>query len=103
MNLEKRLHYIKKFNINVKAGEDCIKRETFKTTYGYKIEVMTKRIATITTKLQINEDKTARAVTKIQPILKKAYQVTTYFDKKGLEIIAGNTRSCLSEYKRIRK
>jgi hypothetical protein len=75
-----------------------------KTNYGYKVNLMTNYITLYTKYIYVNEDNSAKIVTKVDQNYRAKYQYTLYHDLKGNRIdCENNTRKELKIYKELRK
>lgn len=74
-----------------------------KKPYGWHILQGTNFISIHTTRLEVFEDGRAKAVTKVDKNYHAKYQVTTYYNKDGKEIISNDnsTRKELSYFKKL--
>ena len=86
-----------------RSGNTVLQHTVAEKPYGYFITITTSYITIKKTRLEINADGTAKAVTKVNKNYSSPYQFTTYFDKEGREIIGDTTHQELSYYKKIRK
>ena len=73
------------------------------TNYGYIFNWWTHYITIYNSRIFIYDDNFIKVVVKVNRNYSAPYQVTYYFDNKGREIKAGNTRTELAIWKRKRK
>ena len=104
------LHYREKYRLDNPVHNSSEYGFTVtKKPYGYRIVRVTHYVTIYTTRLEINEDGSAKAVTKVDINYQKPYQITDYFGTDGRHIIVTNeinepqTRQELAEYKRQRE
>ncbi len=104
--MKRGLHYMDKFALNKPdqlpaVGCECNTSDKIKG--GYKHIRRTNYISEYVTRLILNDDGTAKAVTKCKKNYRADWQFSTYFDEYGREIIGSSTRAELLEYMRIKR